>query len=163
MTDTLTKQERLDRAHEREKRSRRLRGQIEFQLTPRTTRRKGDIFAGSLYLVVNNFNIAKRIFQDAFGFSVLREDEGIITFDLNGETELQCWLPKEGTGAFGRWVHLYAPTEKLFAVHQKLKATPETYTTDLKTLKWKDGKETHLLQIVTPKWLTTIIVSDNFS
>ena len=96
--------------------------------------------------------------QYSSGLKIEHRGKSAITFQLNGETILACWLPKKGTGIWGRWIRLRVSTKKLLQIANKLQNGPDKV--DLRTITQGNGGKTHLLQITTPVLHTSVALSD---
>src|SRR4051794_11172013 len=70
--------------------------------------------------VVPNLQTAERIFLKGMGLKVGCRDVNGITFYLNKDTLLSCWLPKKGVGIWGRRIRLFTSTPKVLQIAKKL-------------------------------------------
>jgi hypothetical protein len=108
--------------------------------------------------IVPDFNTAERIFVKGMELKCEYKGKLSMVFQLNKDTRLNCWLPKKGTGIWGRWVYLRTSTHRLLKTAERLKNGPDLVYLDTSE---NSGNKVRQLQIVTPKIYTRLILVDN--
>lgn len=106
--------------------------------------------------VVPDFETARRIFEHAMGLRVKHCGDTNISFELNPYTNLICWLPKFGTGLWGRRIRINASDEDI--VNTAYLLINGIDRVDLRVIKRGD-MHFQLLQITIPIVMTTVVIS----
>ncbi len=118
---------------------------------------RGQYRIEEIEFVVPDLETAERIFMRAMGLKIKYKGEISIQFILNEDTILLCSLPRKGIGLKGFDIDLFAPTQTILEVAEKLKNGPDDLDLRARDI---DGKERRLLQIYTPGIRTCVLLSD---